>query len=104
MSRPTRREFLASSLPLGLPTFARTPDDLPVTGLDNPALAPFDELLTKFVKDHAIPGAAVAVTRNGKLMYARGFGYADTENKKAVRPDSLFRLASISKPITAVGV
>jgi len=44
------------------------------------------------------------VARNGKLVYARGYGWADREAKAAVRPDSLFRIASLSKPITGVAV
>lgn len=67
-------------------------------------MAPFDELLTKFISDHELPGAAVAVTRGGKLVYAKGFGFADRDAKRPMRADSLFRLASISKPITAVAV
>lgn len=93
---PTRRAFLASGLAL---PFAGV-----VRAADGPALAPFDDLFTKFLKDNAVPGAAVAVTRNGKLVYARGFGLADVVGRTPVKPDSLFRIASISKPITAVAV
>ncbi len=108
----TRRNFLASTLtlPLGLhprlatARLASAVDEPPVTGANNPALAPFDALLTKFVKDNAVPGAAVAVTHNGKLVYARGFGHSDVANKKPVAPDALFRIASVSKPFTAVAV
>src|SRR5215831_692574 len=103
----TRRDFLASTLavaPASLHARFAAADDPPVTGVANPALAPFDNLLTKFVKDNALPGAGVAVTRNGKLVYARGFGYDDIENKKPVEPAAMFRIASISKPFTAVGV
>jgi N-acyl-D-amino-acid deacylase len=67
-------------------------------------MAPFDELLTKFIGEHKIPGGAVAVSRNGRLVYSRGFGYADVEAKAPVEPVSRFRIASISKPITAVAV
>jgi len=35
-------------------------------------------------------------------VYARGFGYANRERREPVQPDSLFRIASISKPLTAV--
>jgi N-acyl-D-amino-acid deacylase len=42
--------------------------------------------------------------RHGRLIYARGFGLADIEADEPVRPDSLFRIASVSKPITAVAV
>jgi CubicO group peptidase (beta-lactamase class C family) len=44
------------------------------------------------------------VLREGKLIYARGFGYADVENKTPVQPDALFRIASVSKTLTAVAI
>ena len=78
--------------------------ETPVTGADNPSLKPFDDLLLSFIQKHNVPGAAVAVTRHGKLVYARGFGLADVEKKEAVQPQSLFRIASVSKPITAVAI
>ena len=72
--------------------------------MNNPALSPFDDLFTKFLKQNAIPGVGVAVTRNGKLVYARGFGHANVEKNTSVEPTAGFRIASVSKPITAVGV
>lgn len=77
---------------------------LPATGKADPRMVPFDELLTAFAREHKLPGVSLAVTRNGRLVYARGFGYADLESKSPVEPGSLFRIASISKPITAVAV
>lgn len=53
---------------------------------------------------HQIPGAAFAVGRDGEVLYSRGFGFADREKKVGVKPDSLFRIASVSKPITAVAL
>jgi N-acyl-D-amino-acid deacylase len=69
-----------------------------------PPLRRFDEAFERFLRDHRIPGAAVAVTDQGRLVYARGFGYADLAARQQVEPESLFRIASISKPITAVAV
>ena len=57
-------------------------------------------LLTKY----SIPGAALAISRNGILVYARGFGMADTASSRPVQPDSLFRLASVSKTFTAIAI
>lgn len=74
------------------------------TGCSDSRLAHFDELIGKFLAERAIPGAALAVTRHGRLVYARGFGFADVDSRTPVQPDSLFRIASISKPITAVAV
>ena len=49
-----------------------------------------------------MPGAAIAIARDGRLVLGRGYGLANVENEEPVEPDSLFRIASISKPITAV--
>jgi N-acyl-D-amino-acid deacylase len=76
----------------------------PVTGEHDRRLESFDNLMTKFVEAHRLPGAALAVTRHGKLVYARGFGFADEEKKEAVHPAALFRIASVSKSFTATAV
>lgn len=68
------------------------------------ALAPFDRLMMSFMRDTGVPGAALAVTRHGHLMLARGYGWADQLDHRQVEPTSLFRIASLSKPITAVAV
>jgi len=78
--------------------------DLPITGSHFAGLDPFDKLMTDFVKDHDVPGASLAVTRNGHLIYGRGFGFADREHHQAVEPRSLFRIASISKPFTSAAI
>ena len=88
---------LAACAPEGLPM---ADDQAAATA----ALKPFDDLMASFMAEHKVPGAAVAVTRGGRLVYARGFGYADVERKQTVTPTSLFRLASVSKPVTAVAV
>ncbi len=51
-----------------------------------------------------VPGGALAVVKNRRLVYARGYGWADRDAKIPVQADSLFRIASVSKPITAVAV
>jgi N-acyl-D-amino-acid deacylase len=70
---------------------------LPVTGESVPELETFDTLMTDFLHKHKVPGAALAITKDGRLVYARGFGYADVEKKEPVAPGSLFRIASASK-------
>lgn len=81
-----------------------TEEEIPVSGLQQRELEPLDRAIRVFLKEHQVPGAAVAVSHQGKLVYARGFGYADVEQKIPVQPDSQFRIASISKPITAVAI
>jgi N-acyl-D-amino-acid deacylase len=98
LPRPTRRRFLASAAASlafwhsGQRAFGE------VTGLFVPKLAAYDELMTAFMREHKPPGAALAVAYYGRLVYARGFGFADVERREPVRPASLFRIASVSKP------
>lgn len=100
----TRRTFFAISAAAGAVLARAAESTLPITGVANADLEPFDKLLTSFVEEHKVPGASLAVTRQGKLVYARGFGYADVDKKEPVQPDSLFRIASVSKPVTAVAI
>jgi CubicO group peptidase (beta-lactamase class C family) len=51
-----------------------------------------------------IPGLSVAIVEGGKLTFARGFGTKDPDGDDPVRPSTLFRLASNTKPFTAVSV
>ena len=76
----------------------------PTTGIDDPRFTPLNELMSGFLAKHKLPGASLAVGRGGRVLYARGFGWANVEAKNSVQPDSLFRLASISKSITGVAV
>ena len=64
----------------------------------------FEREIEKFMSARKVPGAALAVVKDGRLVYTRGYGWADRESKVAVKPTSLFRIASISKPFTAVAV
>ena len=77
---------------------------LPVTGPPVAGMESFDKLMTSFIRTHRLPGGALAVVRNGKIVYARGFGLADQDTAAPVRPDTLFRIASVSKPITSAAV
>ena len=56
------------------------------------------------MKQRDAPGGALAVIKDRRLVYARGYGWADRDQKLEVTPESLFRIASVSKPITAVAI
>ena len=81
-----------------------TAPDIPISGAAVPGLEPFEQSVRNMMQTYGIPGGAVALVRDGKLIYARGFGYADLENKTPVQPDALFRIASVSKPITSAAI
>jgi CubicO group peptidase (beta-lactamase class C family) len=63
-----------------------------------------DSTIINFQNKWEIPGISVAIAKDGRLIYAKGFGYADTLKKEPVTPNSLFRIASCSKTITALGI
>ncbi len=74
------------------------------TGPVVPELASFDQAISRLIAKYQIPGAALSIAKDGRLVYARGFGLADRETHEPAQPDSLFRIASVSKPLTAIGV
>jgi CubicO group peptidase (beta-lactamase class C family) len=74
-----------------------------VTGVDVPALASFDGSMQAFMQDHGVSSGALAVTREGRLIMAHGYTW-DRDQSYSTQPSSLFRMASLSKPITAVAV
>ncbi len=57
-----------------------------------------------FLRQWNLAGMTMSVVKDGKLVYAHGFGYSDIENKQPVSPGQLFRIASVSKLITAVAI
>jgi len=52
----------------------------------------------------AIPGAVVLIARNGKVAYFEAFGFQDREKRIAMKSDAIFRIASMTKPITSVAL
>ena len=74
------------------------------TGLFVPVLANFDTAMVNLLSQYNIPGGELAITYEGRLVYNRGFGYADTTTHALVQPGNTFRIASLSKPITAVTI
>lgn len=64
-----------------------------------------DKLLEKFRKKYNIPGLSISVSYRNQLVYSKGSGYADVENKTEVIPSKTkFRIGSISKTMTSVAL
>ncbi|GGG58182.1 serine hydrolase domain-containing protein [Hymenobacter glacieicola] len=74
------------------------------TGASAPETVPCDAVIQKFMTRWKLPGASVAISRHGQLVYARGFGYADLAKSQPATPATLFRVASVSKPVTSVAI
>src|SRR5271155_2071319 len=63
-----------------------------------------DHLERNYIANGKIAGCQVAVARHGHLAYLRSFGQMDRERNKAMADDTLFRIYSMSKPITSVAL
>jgi CubicO group peptidase (beta-lactamase class C family) len=63
-----------------------------------------EKTISDFLKRYKIKGASVAVSKEGRLVYAKGFGYANEESEELVDPNHVFRLASVSKLVTSIAV
>jgi N-acyl-D-amino-acid deacylase len=102
----TRRQFLARAGALGALAACAGPA-LASSGIAPgklPLAAAFDREMEQFMSARKVPGGALAVVKDQRLVYARAYGWADREQKTPVKPDSLFRIASLSKPFTATAI
>src|SRR5436853_84904 len=70
----------------------------------NGAFSGVRELIRARLVEQVIPSLAVAVAREGTILWEEGFGWADRENRIPASEHTMYSLASISKPITATGL
>ena len=92
--------FLAASMAVPLPASAQSA--APKT-LDQ--LTPeIDALFAKYQAEQHIPGLVYGVVKDGRLAYVRGIGVQSLTDKRPVTPDSLFRIASMTKAFTALAI
>lgn len=76
--------------------FASQPKPTPDQGMAMAAVA------RRFMDRYTVPGLSVVIARHGQFVYSEGFGFADQSTGERMTPSHLFRIASVSKPITAV--
>jgi len=88
-------ELYAASLPKSPPEQA---------GISAERLKRVTKLLDRYIEKGEIAGAVSLVARKGKLVHLQAQGLADVESKKPLTTDSIFRLASMTKPITSLAV
>jgi serine beta-lactamase-like protein LACTB len=107
--------FVPLSLALVLPLLAQQPQpskqleqqaqkqlEKPAEPRPLPKLAALDACAKKGMESQQLVGLAMGVIVDGKVVHVRGFGFADREAKKPVDERTMFRWASISKPLTAM--
>ena len=71
------------------------------TGPIIPELARLDTNMQTVMLANGVPGASLAIVKDGKLVFARGYGYAEVDTNERYQPDSLCRSGSVAKTITA---
>ena len=71
---------------------------------DQPSGDAVKGIVIPFMQKWAVPGLACSVARNGSVIATRTFGYANPITREIVTPDTRFRVASVSKPITSAAI
>jgi CubicO group peptidase (beta-lactamase class C family) len=93
--------LLAAAPGITLQAETATPQSV---GLSTERLARVHELVERTIAAGEISGAVTLVARNGQVAYLEAQGVMDLESKRPMQPDSMFRLASMSKPVAAVAI
>jgi CubicO group peptidase (beta-lactamase class C family) len=102
------RGLLSATIVASCIAFPGFAEPLPVVsqpeevGLSAPRLKVLDSAFQAEVDNGKIPGAVVVVVRNGKVAHWRAFGYQDREKQVIMKPDAIFRIASMTKPLVSV--
>src|SRR5437762_2639324 len=101
-------KFLATALCLLASTAAFADDPLPRAkpedvGLSSERLARIGEVLKADIDAGRIPGAVIAIARRGKLVALDAWGWRDKAANLPMTTDTIFNIASMTKPMTAVG-
>jgi CubicO group peptidase (beta-lactamase class C family) len=92
-------------MPLGIARAGELPKAEPTdVGLSAEALGKLKPALQKLVDDGKIPGGVAMVTRHGKVAYVTTFGYRDLASKAPMTEDTIFAIASMTKPLTCTAV
>jgi CubicO group peptidase (beta-lactamase class C family) len=73
-------------------------------GLDETRLQRIDEHFRRYVDDGRLPGWQVMVSRRGKVAHLSSYGLADREEQRPVEPDTIWRIYSMTKPVTSVAL
>jgi CubicO group peptidase (beta-lactamase class C family) len=80
------------------------PQQLPLHENVNTNPSSFDKTIISFMQERSIPGLSLAITKDDRLVYASGYGYADKALHTPVSVRDRFRLASVSKTVTAITI
>ncbi len=80
------------------------PPARPGTGPVVPELAPLEQAMTNYLVTHQFEAGTIALMHNSQLVLRQGYGWRSTNFTSVIHPDNLFRLASVSKMLTASAI
>ena len=80
------------------------PTNRPGTGPVVPELAALEQAMTNFLATHSYEAGTLALMKDSKLVFRQGYGWRDTNFNSVIHPDNLFRLASVTKMLTASAI
>ena len=89
---------------IGADPFELQYGDAIAVDMDGDRLEQAVSIVQHAIEDNEIPGAVVLVARKGRVIFHEGFGYRDLQKTLPMKRDSLFRMASNSKAVTATGI
>ncbi len=72
--------------------------------IDKEALSAVDEMMTRYVEEGSVAGIVVSVAHQNEVVYTQAVGNRGTEDERPVKVDDLFRIYSMTKPITGVAL
>ncbi len=87
-----------------LPLSAIAAQNDTIAGFSSVRLAVMDEAIQAEVDAGNIAGIVVAVARHGQVVHNKAYGFADRENRERMNTENLFRLYSMTKPVTSVAL
>ena len=103
----TKHSVAAVAAALAMTTLAQaqplptgTPESV---GMSSERLKNIETFFTAEIERNRVPGAVVAIAHQGKLVYFKAFGFADKAKNVPMATDTIFQLASMTKPMAAVG-
>src|SRR5262245_28198204 len=76
----------------------------PLPALNRTGVAEIDAILQRAVQQGIIPGVVAIVANKDRILYEGAFGLMDVGKQKAMTKDAIFRIASMTKPVTSVSI
>ncbi len=96
--------LMAGLIVLGIQPSPAKPGFAPNLGMIEPAIRQLDQLAQQQVDTQQLPGLAIGIVYQDQVVYAKGFGVREVGKPAQIDPDTVFQLASVSKPVGATVV